>query len=66
MLKNLTFIGFNGNFLSKLFTTQSRLLMTLRKEAFENILEKVENAGKPAFSPLPKMFFTFPKTNLKF
>ena len=30
-----------------LFTTQSRLLTTLKEKAFENIVGKGENAGNP-------------------
>ena len=37
-------------------------LITLKKKAFENILEKEENAGKPAFSPLSRLFFTITET----
>ena len=33
----------------------------LKKKAFENILEKGENAGKPAFSPFPKIFLPIQK-----
>ena len=49
-----------------LFTTQSRLLTTLRKEAFENILGKGENAGNQHFLLFPEMFSTIPKTNFNF
>ena len=35
-------------------------LTTLKKEPFETILGKGENAGKPAFSPFPKMFSILP------
>ena len=41
---------------TELFTTQSRLLTTLRKEAFENILGKGENAGHQHFLLFPKCF----------
>ena len=40
---------------------QTRLLTTLRKEAFENILGKGENAGNQHFLLFPKMFLPFPK-----
>ena len=36
-----------------LFTTQPRLLMTLRKKTFENIMTEGENAGKPRFPLFP-------------
>ena len=36
--------------------TQSRLQMTLFKKAFENILEKGENAGNQHFLLFPKYF----------
>ena len=49
-----------------LFTTQSRLLMTLRKEAFENISGKGENADNQHFLLFPKCFSTIPKTNFNF
>ena len=40
---------------------------TNKGEAFENILGKGENAGKPAFSPFPLCFLPFPKkTNFNF
>ena len=40
---------------------QSRLLTTLKKEAFENILGKGENAGKHHFLLFSKCFLPFPK-----
>ena len=43
-----------------LFTMQSRLLMTLKKKPFENIVGKEENAS------LSTMFSTLPKTNINF
>ena len=45
----------------KLFTTQSRLLMTLLKEPFENIVGKGENAGNQHFLLCPQCFLPFPK-----
>ena len=42
-------------------TTQSQLLTTLRKEAFENILEKGENAGHQHFLLFPKCLLPFPR-----
>ena len=43
-------------------TTQSRLLTTLRKNAFENIMGKGENAGNQHFLLFPQ-FSTLLKTN---
>ena len=40
------------------FTTQSRLLMTLWKNPFENIVGKGENAGNQHFLLFPTMFST--------
>ena len=37
----------------KLFTTQSRLLATLKEKALENTAGKGENAGNQHFSPFP-------------
>ena len=45
-----------------LFTTQSRLLTTVRKKPFENV-GKGEKCWYPAFSPFPTMFSTLPKPN---
>ena len=45
----------------KLFTTQSRLLTTLRKKPFENIVGKGENAGNQHFLLLPQCFLPSPK-----
>ena len=39
-------------------TTQSRLLMTLRKKPFENYVVKEKNASKQHFFPFTKMFST--------
>ena len=39
-----------------LFTTQSRLLTTLGKKPFENIVGKGENAGNQHFLLLPQCF----------
>ena len=49
-----------------LFTTQSRLSMTQRKEAFENILGIRENAGNQQFLLFPQCFLPFPKQVLIF
>ena len=46
---------------SKLFTTQSRLLMTLGKKPFENIAGKGENAGNQHFLHFPHSFLPFQK-----
>ena len=43
------------------FTTQSRLLMTLGKKPFENIVGKGENAGNQHFPLFPQCFLPFPK-----
>ena len=50
---------------SQPITTQSQLLMTLRKGAFENIVGKGEMLVTSIFS-FPKLFSTLPKTNLNF
>ena len=42
------------------FTTQSRLLTTLKQRAFENILGKGENAGNHNFLLFPQCFLPFP------
>ena len=44
----------------ELFTTQSRLLTTLRMKAFENIVGKEENAGNPHFPLFPQCVLLFP------
>ena len=43
-----------------LFATQSKLLMTLKKKAFENIVRKGENAGNQHFILFPQCFLPFP------
>ena len=45
----------------KSFFKQSRLLMTLRTEAFENILRKKENAGNQHCLLFPRHFLPFQK-----
>ena len=40
------------------FTTQSRLLTTLKKKPFANIVGKGENAGNQHFLLFPQFFFT--------
>ena len=47
--------------LYQLFTTQSQLLTTQCKKAFENIVGKGENAGNQHFLLLPQCFLLFPK-----
>ena len=47
----------------QLFTTQSRLLTSLKKKPFENIVEKEESQH---FSAFPTLFSTHPKTNVNF
>ena len=44
-----------------LFTAQSRLLTTLRKKPFENIVGKGENAGNQHFLLFPQCFLSFPQ-----
>ena len=43
------------------FTTQSRLLTTLKKKPFENNVGKGENAGNQHFLVFPKCFLIFSK-----
>ena len=45
----------------KLFTTQFRLLITLKKKPFENIVGTEENAGNQHFLHFPQCFLPFPK-----
>ena len=42
------------------FTLQSPLLTPLEKKAFENIVEKGENAGDQHFLLFPQCFLPFP------
>ena len=44
-------------------TTQSQLLMTLKKDPFENIVGKKENAGNQYFLFFPTMFSILSRTN---
>ena len=44
-----------------LFTTQSKLLLTLRKKPYENIVGKGENAGNQHFLFFPQCFLPIPK-----
>ena len=46
---------------TQLLTTQSRLLMTLKKKAFENIVGKEENGGNQHFLLFPQRFLSVPK-----
>ena len=48
----------SGNRLT--FTTQSRLLTTLGKKSFENIVGKGENDGNQHFLLFPQSFLPFP------
>ena len=41
---------------TELFTTQSRILTTLKQRAFENIVGKEENAGNQHFLLFPQCF----------
>ena len=50
--------------LCKIFTTKSRLLTTLRKITFENIVGK--KCWLPAFFPFSMIFSNLLKTNLNF
>ena len=43
------------------FTKQSRVLMTLRKKSFENIVGKVDNSDNHHFLLFPQCFLSFPK-----
>ena len=43
------------------FTKQSRLLTTQRKQSFENIVEKGENAGNQHFLFFPQCFLLYLK-----
>ena len=61
MLLLCTSLKFCHSVNSESFTTQSQLLTTLRKKAFENILGKGENAGNQHFLLLPKCFLPFQK-----
>ena len=45
----------------KLFNSQSRLLMTLRKKHFENIVGKGENAGNQHFLLFLQFFLPISK-----
>ena len=55
------FLVFKGFSSVKLLTTQSRLLTTLRKKPFENIVGKGENAGNKHFLLFPQCFISFSK-----
>ena len=44
----------------QLFTTQSRLLTTLKRKAYENIVGKGENAGNQHFLLFPQCFLLIP------
>ena len=49
-----------------LFNSESRLLMTLYKKPFENIVGKLENAGNQHFLLFPQCFLPFPIKTLTF
>ena len=51
---------------TKFFTTQSRLLMTLKEKAFENNVGKGKNAGNRHFLLFPQCLLLFPKQVLIF
>ena len=45
-------------------TIQYQVLSTLKKRAFENILEEGENAGNIPFVPFSRIFSTLSKTEI--
>ena len=45
----------------QLLTTQSRLLTTIKKKPFENIMRKGENTGNQHFLLLPQCFLLYQK-----
>ena len=49
-----------------LFTTQSRLLTTLRKKALENTVGKGENAGNLHFVLFPQYFLRYQEEKSSF
>ena len=51
---------------TKLFTTQSQILMTLRKRPFENIVGKGENAAKQHFILFPQCFLPYQRHKSSF
>ena len=51
---------------TELFTTQSRLLTTLEKNALENTVGKEENAGNQHFLLFPQCFLLYQKEKLSF
>ena len=57
MLSNWTSLKFCRLVKSKLFTIQFRLLMTLEKKPFENMVGKGENAGNQ------NVFYSISNTN---
>ena len=50
----------------KLFTTRSRLLMTLGKKHFKKIVGKEENAGNQHFHLFPQCFLPYQEHKLSF
>jgi hypothetical protein len=61
----MTAIDLNLN-QSLLFTTQFRLLTTLKHRAFENIVGKEENAGKQHFFLFPQCFLLYKRKKTLF
>ena len=67
MLSNWTMESINLLFKkNEPLTTRSQLSTTLKQMHFENIVEKVENAGNQHFSPFPAMFSTYSNKNFCF
>ena len=50
----------------QLFTTQAQLLMTLKKKALENSVEKGENAGNQHFVLFPQCFLLYQREKSSF
>ena len=49
-----------------LFTTQSRLITTLKEQALENTMEKGENAGNQHYLLFPRCFLLYQREKLSF
>ena len=49
------------NLFNLLFTTQSRLLTTMKKKTFENIVGKEQNAGNQHFLLFPQYVLPYKK-----
>ena len=56
-----TVLYINHLLIPKPFPIETRLLTTLRKKPFENIVGKGENAGNQHFLLFPQCFLTFPE-----